>query len=261
MLRIAAMLLRVARKGTRTARESLPPPLPPETRTIGQLVAESINLYRRRFWASLALGLGPAAGAVGLTLVPGYWKLLFGLTVFALLMTFSYLGGVVVATERAGASALLVGAAVGYFVFVPALFLYGLFILPAILWLALFGLAVPAALVERLKFRPALQRGYRLGRADYVHAAGSLATLVIVAFLTATVLFFLLRGASQLERSIAAFLSLLVISPILFLGAALLYFDQAARDPTRRSDADVHHADQPHRPGRPDAEGEPRPSA
>jgi hypothetical protein len=251
----------VARKGTSRATEALPPPLPPETRTVGQLVAETINLYRRRFWASLALGLGPAAGAVGLTLIPGLWKLLFGLTVFALLMTFSYLGGVVVATERAGASALLVGAAVGYFVFVPALFLYGLFILPAILWLALFGLAVPAALVERLKFRSALQRGYRLGRADYVHAAGSLATLVIVAFLTATVLFFLLRGASQLERSIAAFLSLLVISPILFLGAALLYFDQAARDPTRRSDADVHHAVHADRPGRPDAEGEPRPSA
>jgi len=144
---------------------------------------------------------------------------------------------------------------------VPAPFLYSLFILPAVAWLGLFGLSVPAAVIERVGLRDALRRGYQLGRADYVHAAGSLATLVIVAFLTATVLFFLLRGASELERSVAAFLSLLVISPILFLGAALLYFDQAARDPTRRSDADVHHADQPDRPGRADAEGEPRPSA
>ena len=228
---------------------------------MGQLVAESINLYRRRFWPSLALGLGPAAGAVGLTLVPGYWTLLFGLTVFAFLMTVSYVRGVVVATGPAPRNALLVGGAVGYFLFVPALFLYSLFILPAVLWLGLFGLAVPAAVLERVGFREALRRGYRLGRADYVHAAGSLATLVIVAFLTATVLFFLLRGASELERSIAAFLSLLVISPILFLGAALLYFYQAARDTTRRSDADVHHAVQPDRAGRPDAEGEPRPSA
>jgi hypothetical protein len=243
------------------AGEPLPAPLPPETRTVGQLVAETINLYRRRFRASLALGLGPAAGAVGLTLIPGLWKLLFGITVFALLMTASYLGGVVVATEPAARTALLVGASVGYFVFVPALFLYSLFILPAVLWLGLFGLSVPAAVIERVGFRKALQRGYRLGRADYVHAAGSLATLVIVAFLTATVLFFLLRGASQLERSIAAFVSLLVISPILFLGAALLYFDQAARDPTRRTDADVHHAVHPDRPGRADPEGEPRPSA
>jgi hypothetical protein len=244
------------------AREPLPPPLPPETRTVGQLVAETINLYRHRFWASLALGLGPAAGAVGLTLIPGLWKLLFGLTAFALLMTISYLRGVALtAKDRPVRNALLVGAAVGYFVFVPALFLYSLFVLPAILWLALFGLSVPAAVIERVGFREALRRGYRLGRADYVHAAGSLATLVIVAFLTATVLFFLLRGASELERSIAAFLSLLVISPILFLGAALLYYDQAARDPTRRSDADVHHALDPDRAGRADAEGQPRAAA
>jgi hypothetical protein len=252
----------VARGGQSRTREPLPPPLPPETRTVGQLVAETINLYRRRFWPSLALGLGPAAGAIGIVLLPGYSKLLFGLTAFAFLMTLSYLGGVVLATgSRPERSALLAGAQVGYLVFVPALFLYSLFVLPAVLWLALFGLGVPAAVIERVGFRQALQRGYRLGRADYVHAAGSLATLVIVAFLTATVLFFLLRGASQLERSIAAFLSLLVISPILFLGAALLYFDQAARDPTRRSDADLHHAVHPDRPGRADAEGEPRPSA
>jgi hypothetical protein len=246
----------------RKAREPLPPPLPPETRTVGQLVAETINLYRRRFWPSLALGVGPAAAAVGLVLLPGYWKLLFGLIAFALVMTFSFLGGVVIATDNhPERSALLIGAEVGYVLFVPALFLYSLFILPAVLWLALFGLAVPAAVIERVGFGEALPRGYRLGRADYIHAAGSLATLVIVAFLTATVLFFLLRGASQLERSIAAFLSLLVISPILFLGAALLYFDQAARDPTRRSDADLHHAVHADGPGRPDPEGEPRPSA
>ena len=254
------MLFVVARKAK--APEALPPPLPPETRTVGQLVAETINLYRGNFWASLALGLGPAAGAVGLTLIPGLSKLVFGITAFALLMTASYLGAVALATKDPPLrEALLTGAAVGYFVFVPALFLYSLFILPAVLWLALFGLSVPAAVIERVGFRKALQRGYRLGRADYIHAAGSLATLVIVAFLTATVLFFLLRGASQLERSIAAFLSLLVISPILFLGAALLYFDQTARDPTRRSDADLHHAVHPDRSGRADAEGEPRPSA
>src|SRR5712691_565821 len=35
----------------------LPPPLPHETRPVGQLIAESIRLYGSRFWASLALGL------------------------------------------------------------------------------------------------------------------------------------------------------------------------------------------------------------
>src|SRR5436309_531418 len=42
------------------ARSELPPPLPPETRTVGQLVAEAIRLYGARFWPSLALGIGPA---------------------------------------------------------------------------------------------------------------------------------------------------------------------------------------------------------
>jgi hypothetical protein len=239
-----------------------PPPLPPESRTVGQLVAETLNLYRHRFWASLALGLGLAATAVGVTLIPGWWALFFMLTAGALLMTVSYIGAVTIAArERASRRSMLTAAAVGYVVFVPAPFLYSLLILPAVAWLALLGLAVPAALVERRGFRGSLRRGYELGRADYVHAAGSLATLVIVAFLTSTVLFFLLRSGSEVALAVAAFLSLLVISPILFLGAALLYYDQAARVPTRRSDADLHHAHEPDRPGRADAEGEPRPAA
>src|SRR5438034_7139922 len=55
----------MAGKGHVAARsEPLPPPLPPERRTVGQLVAESIRLYGRRFWATLALGLGPAGLAI-----------------------------------------------------------------------------------------------------------------------------------------------------------------------------------------------------
>src|ERR1700730_8183093 len=41
--------------------EPLPAPLPPETRTVGQLVAETIRLYGQRFWAALSLGILPAA--------------------------------------------------------------------------------------------------------------------------------------------------------------------------------------------------------
>jgi hypothetical protein len=47
--------------GVARQRRSLPPPSPPETRTIGQLVAETIRLYGERFWPSLALGLSVAA--------------------------------------------------------------------------------------------------------------------------------------------------------------------------------------------------------
>ena len=35
----------------------LPPPLPPEKRTIGQLIAETIRAYGDRFWRLLPIGL------------------------------------------------------------------------------------------------------------------------------------------------------------------------------------------------------------
>jgi hypothetical protein len=235
--------------------------LPPEARTVGQLVAETVNLYRRRFWASLALGLGPAAAAVGLAEIPGWWALAFVLTVWVSLMTAAYVRAVTIASDEPVARrAIWTGLAAGYIVFLPAPFLLSLFVLPAVVWLGLVGLAVPAAAIERRGFRDSLRRGFELGRADPVHAIGSLATLVTVAFLTSTVLFFLLLNGSEVLRTAAAFLSLLVISPILFLGAAMLYFDQAARVTTRRNDADLHHALQPDRPGRTDVEGKPRPA-
>jgi hypothetical protein len=220
----------MAAKRRSQARKPLPPPLPPETRTVGQLVAETLRLYGRRFWASLALGLGPAATAVGLTFIPGWSALVFVLTAGALLMTASYVGGVMIASEASVTPrSLVVGLVVGYLIFLPVPFLYGAFALPAVAWLGVVGLAVPAAIVERHGLRGSLRRGLALARADYVHAIGSLATLVIVSFLTATVLFTVLRGGSKIALSSAAFASLLVISPILFLGGGLLYFDQAAR--------------------------------
>jgi hypothetical protein len=62
-----------------------------------------------------------------------------------------------------------------------------------------------------------------------VHALGSFATLAIVVFLTQTVLVFLLRGAGGAAIDAALFLANAVIAPLLFIGAALLYLDQAAR--------------------------------
>src|SRR5436305_1285891 len=45
----------------RRSSQELPAPLPPETRTVGQLVAETLRLYGQRFWLVLPLGLGIAA--------------------------------------------------------------------------------------------------------------------------------------------------------------------------------------------------------
>jgi hypothetical protein len=218
---------------------SLPPPLPPETRTVGQLVAEAIRLYGQRFWPSLALGIGPALVGIGVTLVPGLSQLIFVLTAGSLLLTASYIGAIVLTTgSRLTRRSLLTAAGAGFLAFLPVPFLASVFILPAVAWLALFGLAVPVAVIEKRGLRGSFGRSLTLARADPIHAVGGLATLAIVGLLTSFVLFFVLRGQGEATLAAAAFLSVLVISPLLFLGAALLYFDQEARvrsaKPTRR---------------------------
>jgi hypothetical protein len=103
------------------------------------------------------------------------------------------------------------------------------FILPALAWLAFIGMAIPASMVEGLGFRDALARGRQLGAADYVHALGSLAALVIVIGVADETLSQLLHSQSNTGQRVAVFGADLVLSPLLFLGGALLYLDQAAR--------------------------------
>ena len=263
------------------ARRELPPPLPPETRTVGQLVAEAIRLYGERFWPALALGLGPAVLDAAVRPLPGPVQIAVAASGGAVLMTASFVGACVIASrERPTRRVLGNGFVAGFLVWPPAALLPLVFALsgntwvallglalPSLAWLAYVGLAVPAAVIERLDFRHALGRGIELGRADFVHALGSLATLVIAYVLSRGVLFFLLRGTAKTELGVAAFLADLVISPTIFLGSAILYFDQAARldklrSPTERSaDADLRPADDADGSGSPDAEVEPRAAA
>jgi hypothetical protein len=77
--------------------------------------------------------------------------------------------------------------------------------------------------------RAALPRAWQLARADFVHAAGSLFTLAVVVILSQSVLVFILRGFGDADVSTALFLASVVLSPLLFVGTALLYVDQAAR--------------------------------
>ena len=102
-------------------------------------------------------------------------------------------------------------------------------ILPGLAWLALFGLAVPAAVSERLGFVDSLRRGLDLGMAGFVHALGTLCTLGLLVFVTGQVMILAIYGASGQAIQVTAFLATLVLTPILFLGAAHLYDDQVAR--------------------------------
>src|SRR6266480_4468364 len=227
----------MARQKRRREPQPAPPPLPPETRTVGQLVAETIRLYGSRFWRSLALGIAPAAAGLILAEAPGAARLPLAFTVAAAAASLSFaLATGVVAGERIPGRRLAEATAIGTITLAPAL-------------------------VRRLSYR----RAFALARAALWHAIGSLATLALVGLLTAYVLLFTLRSAGTAALRASAFLSVLVISPLLFLGGALLYYDQLARVGSaprrRRRNADVHSAVQPDRAGRSDTQVEPGPAA
>ena len=208
---------------------SLPPPLPPETRTVGQLVAESIRLYGNHFWRVVPLGLALALiDQVSAGRPTGSQALI--LLACAPVLSLAYVLACLIARETAwtrGTFCRALGA--GTLAFLPVPFLVLVFVLPGLAWLALVGLVVPAILYEDLSVRAGFVRALRLARADYVHALGSLATLVIVVYLTHLVLVLLLHGQADATARTAAFLADLVISPLILVGAAMLYFDQAAR--------------------------------
>ena len=207
----------------------LPPPLPPERRTIGQLVAESIRLYGAHFFRALPLGLLVAVInqlALGVGREETALVLVLAAPVFS--GAFAYATRLVTPVEPP-VRAWVVAVGVGSFIFVPAALFFPWFAIAAVLWLALIGLAVPVAMLEGMSFAGSLRRGLELGRVDYVHAAGSLATLVILFFLTRLGLALLLESQADNTVRTAIFLADTALAPLLFLGGALLYVDQEAR--------------------------------
>ncbi|HSB37819.1 MAG TPA: hypothetical protein VLD13_01925 [Gaiellaceae bacterium] len=256
----------MARQGR--SKEPLPPALPPETRPVGQLIAEAIRLYGRRFWAALALGIPIGVFGALTNGLHGRDYLLYALVPGAVLLTLTYVGAAAIASDRpVPRRRVAVGFAAGLIVFLPFPVLVLGYVLPAIAWLALVGLAVPAAVMEGTSVLASLRRGLQLGRADYVHSLGAMAALGIAFYLSTRVLAVAINAGSGQAAEIARPLAEGALWPVVVLGASLLYFDQAARlesggPRSRRSrDADLHHADEPDRPGRADAEGEPRPAA
>jgi len=210
--------------------ELRPVALPPAERTIGQLVAESIRFYGDQFWPSLSLGLAPAALAVVGANVSRSLAIVLSPTLFGALLSASFVGASVLVLEgRPTRSRLAATWVVGWLVFAPVPFLVLAFVLPGLAWLAGLGLVVPVLVVEDVPLRRAFARAWQLARADFLHAFGSLATLAIVVFLTQAVLAFILRGFGEAAAWVAYFLASAVVSPLLFIGTALLYVDQAAR--------------------------------
>lgn len=240
----------------------------PAERTVGQLIAEAIRLYGRRFWRGLALGIAAAGFTVGAAFLDGGLRLGYGIVVGPIVLGATYVGAVVLATGRKNAigPALVAGMLALWPLAISRVFVFQGIYFVVLAWFALTGLAVPSIVVEGRSLAGGLRRGIQLARADFVHAFGAVAALAIVVIVSIFSLSLFLAGFGTQSVTVAAVLAVVVMAPLFFLGSALLYFDQKARLESgsprrRRRDARLHHALEPDRAGRPDAEVEPGPVA
>jgi len=235
----------------------LPPPLPPAERTVGQLVGETMRAYGANFWRALPLGV-PLALADQFSIGQSQTSQVLVFWAAGPLIVAAYVRACsIVHDVRPTRAAVLVAM----LIYLPFPVLRALAFLPGVAWFALIGLAVPAAMIERRGFRDSLVCGRQLGLADYVHALGSLAALVIVVGVGDEALTAILRSQGDNSQRVALCIADLVLSPLLYLGGALLYLDQAARvgsrRPNRRSrDADLHPSDDADAARRADAQVE-----
>ena len=252
----------MARSRTREQRP-LPPPLPPETRTVGQLIAEAIRVYAANFIRALPLGLVVAVSnqlSHDRSIAEQVAILLLAAPLFTL--AYAYATQLVTGVQRP-AREWLVPLIAGTLVFLPAAAFLPWFKLAVVVWFAVIGLVVPAAFVERTSLRESFARGFALGRVDYPHSIGSLAALVLIFGLAVSGLALLLESQADNTVRTAVFLADAVLAPLLFLGGAILYVDQDARLRSRRKrekerDADVPDVDDADGEGDPDAAREPR---
>jgi hypothetical protein len=240
-----------------TRRDKLPPPLPPETRPVGQLIAEALRFYGNSFWQSLPLGL-PIAIVNQISAGNRIWVQVAILAAAAPALSGAYVAACLLIRNGPWLPAFLLGTVL----ILPLPVLMLLYVFPAVAYLAFVGLSVPAAIFERLSVRGALRRGVALAKADFVHAFGGLAAIVLIFVVTKLSMIVLLHDTAEATERVAIFLADLVLSPLLFLVPAFLYFDQAARlesgtQPRRKRDADLHSPVEPHAAGRPDSEVKP----
>src|SRR3954465_8766293 len=128
-------------------RQPRPPALPPETRTVGQLVGESIQLYKSRFWLALPLGLPIALIDTTMPEFGHRAQLVYACAAGGVLITAAYVCGCALAAGiRPSRRDFLVAYGLGVAIFLPFPLLAIGLILPAAAWLALLGLPPAAGL-------------------------------------------------------------------------------------------------------------------
>jgi hypothetical protein len=208
----------------------LPAALPPESRPVGQVVAETIRLYSGRFWLSLPLGV-PVAIASPLNFERSRSDQALVFLALAPLFTLAYIAACAIERGKLGSRRRwLFASGVGLVAMIPAAAMFSWFYVAAVVWLAIFGWVVPVAMnEERRSARGVARRALELFRSDVPHALGGLAALVVVFALTRWGMVWLLRSQAENTVRVSAFIADLVLSPVLFLGAAIVYRDLVAR--------------------------------
>ena len=196
---------------------------------MGQVVAEAIRLYQGSFWRALVLGI-PVAVADQLIADRALAERIVLLVAAAPAFSLAYAAACAIRQgEHPPWRVWALAVVVGTITFLPAAVLFSWFAILAVLWLGIAGHAVPAVMAERAGFVDSLRRTVELGRADYVHAAGAFATLALLFGLTRLALGLLLSSQADATVRVSIFLADLVISPLLYLGAAIVYVDLVAR--------------------------------
>lgn len=208
---------------------------------LGEVLAETVRLYGERVWAAAGVGLFVALAFL-LTAVA---HPAVDIALLAPTLGVAYAASARLVSGDTFAEAWLqvgrrlpVVLVLALVVFVPfATVRYLLLLLLAAAWLALTGFSIPVAMLERdsgaagwiRDLGYALRRSLALARAEFVHAAGVVAALVLLYLLLGVLLTALLVGFADTGRIAAVMLVQLVFAPFFFFGLSVLYLEQKTR--------------------------------
>lgn len=219
-----------------------PPALPPAAQTVGQVVAETIRTYGERFLLAVPLGVplmvadqialatGRSSDDAVRTVGGGSTSDVLTLVAASPAFSLGYAAAcALVLRLRPSPARLALATVAGTVLFAPAAAFFPWFALVSVAWLALVGHTVPAIVAENLGPVAALRRSWQLARADYVHALGGLAALVVLFGLTRIVMAQLLKSQADNTLRVAVALADLVLSPLLYIGGVLIFVNLTAR--------------------------------
>jgi hypothetical protein len=221
---------------------------------LGEVLAETSRIYRERLWA--AFGLGAIVAVV--FAVAGRLPDIAAVPLLAVLFTAAYAAAQRLAAgdavahvwRRLGRNVLVLAVltlvvsipfALGVFIRAADPLAGLVFILFAVSWLVFVGFSIPVSVDgaetgQRGRFdalATSLQRSIGLARADFLHAVGVVAALLVIYGLVGPFMAAALVGFAENSVQVAFTLSQVVLAPFFFLGLAVLYAEQKARSALR----------------------------